>query len=176
MENDVVPVLASNPAWRRERARVRAEELRTKAKKVVEALVGGTSLRDPRAGGNLPQGAVQLASEGGAWVLSPLGVPRKIKRTRGPAGVDVPGYKIDLFTGVATPTAGTSIGETRSAKATGIHDQVQTVRRALKDNPSGKLDAIRALRRTGLTFPTARKMVDEIAAGAEWYRPQPYPD
>ncbi len=39
MENTVVPVLASNPAWRRERERVRAEQLRAKAKKVVEAML-----------------------------------------------------------------------------------------------------------------------------------------
>lgn len=41
MENDVVPVLASNPAWRRERERVRAAQLRTKAKQVVESLIEG---------------------------------------------------------------------------------------------------------------------------------------
>lgn len=39
MENTVVPVLASNPAWRRERERARAEQMRTKAKKMVEALI-----------------------------------------------------------------------------------------------------------------------------------------
>lgn len=41
MENNVVPVLASNPAWRRERERLRAEQMRKKAKKVVESLLNG---------------------------------------------------------------------------------------------------------------------------------------
>lgn len=37
------------------------------------------------------------------------------------------------------------------------------------------LDAIRVARRDGFSFPTARKMAQEIRQGASWYRPALYP-
>ena len=49
---------------------------------------------------------------------------------------------------------------------------VKSIRKELSNNPlTGRLEAIVMVRRrTGLTFKSAKTMVDEVAAGASWYR------
>lgn len=51
---------------------------------------------------------------------------------------------------------------------------IEGVREISKENPEGRLAAIRFLRRQGLTFPTARTMAEEIIAGKPWYRKSLY--
>lgn len=50
-----------------------------------------------------------------------------------------------------------------------MNNAVKTVRLIIK-NTGSRLDAVRYLRSLGLTFQTARTMVDEIVDGAPWYR------
>lgn len=49
-----------------------------------------------------------------------------------------------------------------------MNKHIRAVRALLKSH--GYLHAVRYLRSLGLTFPTARTMVREIAADAPWYR------
>jgi len=53
-----------------------------------------------------------------------------------------------------------------------MNEIVKAIRREAKQNPhTGRIEAIRMVRsRTGLTFHTAKTMVDEVMAGAAWYR------
>lgn len=53
-----------------------------------------------------------------------------------------------------------------------LEESIRQTKRILAANRkgTGRLEAIRWLRALGLGFRTARAMVDEITAGAPWYR------
>jgi hypothetical protein len=50
------------------------------------------------------------------------------------------------------------------------HDKAIATARGILKRREGYLEAIRFLRRLGLTFRTARQTVKEIQANAPWYR------
>lgn len=49
-------------------------------------------------------------------------------------------------------------------------NSVRFVRSILSESGAGRLAAIQYLRSLGMSFPTAKTMVEEIAADAKWYR------
>lgn len=53
-----------------------------------------------------------------------------------------------------------------------MNEIVKAIRKELKGNPlTGRIHAIQMVRsKTGLTFRSAKTMVDEVKAGCLWYR------